>query len=174
MLLTFEKVLDGVGDEAIVETARRFSAGLIEKQNREFAPSSADFAFEARKIEEFLSFRNRARLPYRGNQDDRGLRLEPMEKARLRLKMPMYQHAVATGQMTALTEANVAGFGAMAVLAQKWEIAIPQELLDADDDFIEAQWHRARNIAIGAIERDPPPFMRRASQRRSSHIGKAA
>lgn len=82
------------------------------------------------------------------------------ERDRMRLKMPMFNHAFSNGLMDQLAKANREGMGAMIVLATKWGIAIPPELLMIPDSEAEHQWHVARNRALAEIERNPPPYMR--------------
>lgn len=50
-------------DEAVIETARRFSAGQVEGQSMRFSPTSAEFMDEVRKRQEFIDQRSRPRLP---------------------------------------------------------------------------------------------------------------
>lgn len=86
------------------------------------------------------------------------------ERDRMRLKMPMYNYAFSNGLMDDLNKANREGMGAMIVLATKWGIAIPPELLSIPDDEAEHQWHVARNRALAEIDRNPPPYRRHATR----------
>src|SRR6185312_3388420 len=82
------------------------------------------------------------------------------ERARMRLKMPMLQHARATGRTDELARANREGFAAMVALATSWGVPVPEELFAIPDEEAERQWHTARSRAWADIERNPPPFMR--------------
>lgn len=62
-LASFEEVLRGVPDQIIVETASRFKAGHVEGQSLDFAPTSARFATEARRLAEMRRDIARPRLP---------------------------------------------------------------------------------------------------------------
>jgi len=71
---TYEAVLRGFPVAAITEAAHRFTAGLVEGQNRSFAPSTAEFMVQVRKIDEVFAIkRSRQNAPqitapvYRGN-----------------------------------------------------------------------------------------------------------
>lgn len=86
------------------------------------------------------------------------------ERERMRFKMPMWRHAFECGLMDELDAANRAGFGAMVVLAQKWGMQIPEELL-ANEKVTEREWCLAGNRARAAMEANPPPFMRRVERR---------
>lgn len=87
----------------------------------------------------------------------------PGERARMRFKMPMWRHAWDCGLMDELDAANRAGFGAMVVLAQKWGVEIPEELL-ADEVRTETDWRIAGDRARAAMEANPPPFMKRRNR----------
>lgn len=63
MLRTYEAALDGVSPQAIAETAQRYVRGDIPDQNKTFAPSVAEFVTAAKRQEEYISIRNRPRLP---------------------------------------------------------------------------------------------------------------
>ncbi len=83
------------------------------------------------------------------------------ERIRMRLKMPMFQYALARGLMDELQKAYVEGATASVALAMKWEIPVPQELLEMLERDGEREWHAARRRAEAENERNPPPFMRR-------------
>lgn len=53
-LRTFEAVLRGVSSRAVTEAAARFVSGLVAGQSVTFAPSVAEFALEARRIDEWF------------------------------------------------------------------------------------------------------------------------
>lgn len=59
---TFEAVLASASSQSIIEAAQRFSSGLVEGQSMKFAPSSAEFAAEVRKRQEFIDIKSRPRL----------------------------------------------------------------------------------------------------------------
>jgi hypothetical protein len=63
LLLTYEEDLTGISDQAIVETAQKYRRNQIANQSETFAPSIAEFITAARRQEEFISIRNRPRLP---------------------------------------------------------------------------------------------------------------
>lgn len=165
LLLTYDEDTIGIPDAAIVEAAQRFRTGLVDGQKLDYAPSTALFCTEARRIATMLPFRGRPALPA---PDKPERQKTPGEEARLRLKVPMWQHAYACGLMDELAEANRAGMGAMIVLATKWGIAIPEALLAIPEDEAERQWSIARNRAWVEIERNPPPFLRR-SRKNQTH-----
>ncbi len=91
------------------------------------------------------------------------------ERARMRLKMPMWQAAYGiTGRMDQLAKANAEGFASMVVLAANWGVPIPPELFEIPEEEAERQWINARNRAWAEIERNPPPFMRNRSRRQQA------
>ncbi|HKY87631.1 MAG TPA: hypothetical protein VJL90_12785 [Pseudorhodoplanes sp.] len=151
--MTFEKGLGGVPDRVISETAKRFISNEIPGQSATFAPSVAEFVKAARSIPTDTL----PRLP----KPEPERQLSPAAKARMRLKMPMFQHANECGLMDQLDAANKAGFSAMAELAGKWGVPVPEELLSLPPVEAERQWANARNQAWADIHRNPPPFMRR-------------
>jgi hypothetical protein len=63
LLLTYDEDLTGISDQAICETAQRYRRGDIPDQNKTFAPSIAEFVASARRQEEYVSNRNKPRLP---------------------------------------------------------------------------------------------------------------
>lgn len=52
---TYEAVLRGVSSRAVVEAAARFVSGLVASQSVTFAPSVAEFAQEARRLDEWYA-----------------------------------------------------------------------------------------------------------------------
>lgn len=54
-LRTFEAVLRGVSSRAVTEAAARFVSGLVASQSVTFAPSVAEFAQEARRLDEWFA-----------------------------------------------------------------------------------------------------------------------
>jgi hypothetical protein len=146
--------LNGFTIEAIEYGIRKFLRGECEGVNPKYCPHPPELAAIIRTA----VVPNRVlRLPTPVHPDapTQG------ERERMRLKMPMYRHAYACGLMDELDAANKAGFGAMVVLATRWGIEVPEELLSVPEAQAERQWREARNRAWGAIERNPPPFMRR-------------
>src|SRR5690349_14870866 len=63
LLLTYDQALFGVSDQAICETAQRFTCGEVKDQSRTFAPSVAEFVQEAKRWASLIPFRNRPALP---------------------------------------------------------------------------------------------------------------
>lgn len=63
LLLTYEEDLEGISDQAICETARRFRRNKIDGQSTEFGPSIAAFVEAARRLDEIYSRRSRPALP---------------------------------------------------------------------------------------------------------------
>lgn len=59
---TFDRILEGVPDEIIIDTVKRFLAGAVADQSLRFAPSIAEFSREARRIADMRSFAARPRL----------------------------------------------------------------------------------------------------------------
>lgn len=124
---TYEAVLRGVSSQAVIEAAQRFTAGLVPSQNTTFAPSIAEFATEARRIDGVIPYRNRPRLegpPRSGffRHDD--------EKTRIRMgfKMSVLSAGLAMGKVDAVAQANVEGIDSLMALAQQWGVAIPEQL----------------------------------------------
>lgn len=157
LLLTFDEDLNGIASAAIVEAAENFRRGLVEGQSLDYAPSSARFCAEARRIHDLLPYRNRKALPAPA-ANDRPYGDDARAKARMRLKMPMFAAAMAKGPaaMNDLAKANAEGVESMILLAASWGIAIPEQLDGATDD----EWISARNRALHRMEMDPPPFLR--------------
>lgn len=54
-LRTYEAVLRGVSSKAVTEAAGRFVSGRVPSQSVTFAPSVAEFAQEARRLDEMFS-----------------------------------------------------------------------------------------------------------------------
>lgn len=165
--MSFEQVLGDVSDAAIQEAALRFRRGEVPGQNKAFAPSSAEFNDEAKRLHDLLPYRDRPKIP--APRREPAPVQTPAERARMRLKMPMLRHAFRSREMmSALDRANRSGFGAMVVLSRDWGIPIPDELLSIPDDQAEQEWRTARNRAWAEIERNPPPFLRRRSAYREA------
>jgi hypothetical protein len=156
----YMQALQGFTIEAIAAGILKFLRGECEGVNPKYCPHPPELAQIVRT----------AVVPNRIPQERRIVhhtQLLPGEKARLRLKVPLWQAAENNpDRLNELARANAAGFGAMVVLASKWRVPVPQELLDMPEDQAEREWHRARNNALAAIEADPPPYMR--NKRRKS------
>lgn len=149
--------LNGFSVEAIEAGIRKFLRGECEGVNPKYCPHPPELAFIVRTavVPERVFVKQLA--PPERPQWGAG------ERDRMRLKMPMWRHAFECGRVDELDTANRAGFGAMVVLAGKWGIPIPDELL-ADEGKTEREWRLAGNRARAAIEANPPPFMRRFEQ----------
>lgn len=151
----YHLALRGFTAEAIAEGIAKFLRGECADVNPKFCPHPPELAQIVRS----------AVVQHRVSQAvDTIKRIHvqevPGERERMRLKMPMWRYAFETGRMEELDAANRAGFEAMAVLAQKWGVPIPEELL-ADIARTENDWRIAGNRARAAMEANPPPFMRR-------------
>src|SRR5690606_5957800 len=100
--------------------------------NRTFAPSVAEFCGEADRIAGLLPYRNRQplSLPVRRQHED-----SPAAKLRMRLKMPMWRHAMDTGRIDELAGVvlgrRVDDIEDLMALAQEWSVPIPERLWDA-------------------------------------------
>lgn len=161
LLLTYDEDTTGIPDAAIVEAAQRFRTGLVDGQKLDYAPSTALFYTEARRIASLLPHRGRQALPAPPKPERHKTQ---SETARLRLKVPMWQYAYERGLMDKLDRANRQSFAAMVALATEWGIAIPDELFAIPEDEAERQWSVARNRAWAEIERNPPPYLRRQAR----------
>ncbi len=61
-LATLGQLCDGLTDQAVIEAAERFSAGLVADQSTRFAPSGPEFVVEARRRQEIINMHARPRL----------------------------------------------------------------------------------------------------------------
>lgn len=77
-LATLAKLCDGVAPEAVTGACRRFSDGLVEGQSLDYAPSTARFMDEVRRLDAIEQAKRKPRLGYAGYQ--RG-KLAPFEIA---------------------------------------------------------------------------------------------
>lgn len=148
--------LRGCTSEAINAGIRKFLRGECEGVSPRFVPTPPELARIVRA----------AVIPSRVPEERR---IAPFrhatagERARMRLKMPMYQAAYGSGErMNQLAKANAEGLSAMVILANSWGVAVPDELNDVPLDEAERQWQQARNAAWAEINRNPPPFLKRA------------
>jgi hypothetical protein len=150
--LAYVEALRGFTAEAITEGIRKFLRGDCDAVSPKFVPTPPELARIVRSAVIPARVPTERRIaPFR--YSDAG------EKARMRLKMPMFAFAWSAGRMEELDRANSQGFEAMAALAMSWGIPVPQELFE--DPHAERNWHAARNRALAEIERNPPPFMRK-------------
>lgn len=80
---TFDRILEGVSDQIIIDTVTRFLAGDVADQSLRFAPSIAEFNREARRIADLRSYAGRPQLPAPVYRSTGGLPFEiRAEKAR--------------------------------------------------------------------------------------------
>lgn len=63
-MATYERALNSVSSQAIIDAAQRFTSGDVPGQNRSFAPSVAEFVQQARKQDEYLAAKDRPRVAY--------------------------------------------------------------------------------------------------------------
>lgn len=126
---TYEAVLRDVSGQAVIEAAQRFTAGLVPGQNTTFAPSIAEFATEARRIDGVIPYRNRQRIegPARS-----GFFRHDDERTRVRMgfKMSVLSAGIALGKVDDVARANVEGIDSLMALAQQWGVPIPEELFN--------------------------------------------
>ena len=140
---------------AIQETARRFIRGEVKGQSTRWSPHPPELAQVARGlVDEYRAEQQYQKPPPKA---ERAYSPDGAERARMRLKMPMLHRAFGNASlMSELAAANEAGMEAMVLLAGRWGIPVPAELLSQTDE----DWHRARRLAWSEIERNPPPFLR--------------
>lgn len=145
--------LRGCTAEAIDSGIRKFMRGECDDVSPRFVPTPPELARIVRSavVQDRIPEHHRI-APHRNPL--------PGEKARMRLKMPMWEAAFGNGtRMDALAKANAEGLGAMVVLATAWGVPVPPELFDVPDEEAERQWRYARNSALSEIERRPPPYI---------------
>jgi hypothetical protein len=150
----YMQALNGFTIEAISHGIMKFLRGECEGVNPKFCPHPPELAQIVRAVVV------PGRTPQQQQLPKPETRWIPGERERMRLKMPMWRYAFSAGLMDELDAANKAGFGAVVVLADKWHIQVPEELL-ADSDRTERDWRIAGNRARAAMEASPPPFMKR-------------
>jgi hypothetical protein len=97
-LLSFDEVLRGVDDDAIVEAASRFRAGLVEGHNRAFAPSAAELSAEARRIDMKAYRRKTPAVPALPAPTGRRGPLTEAEKERQRQRMREFYRSIGRGE----------------------------------------------------------------------------
>jgi hypothetical protein len=149
----YHLALSGFTAEAIAAGIAKFLRGECQDVNPKYCPHPPELAHIIRTA----VVPTRTHQPTLPKPEHSWL---PGERERMRLKMPMWRHAFECGLMDQLDAANRAGFGETAVLAQKWGIPIPEELL-LDEAKTEHEWRIAGNRARAAIAGSPPPFLRR-------------
>lgn len=155
--VAYVEALRGTTIEAVEAGIRRFLRGEVDGVSPRFVPTPPELARIVRTVVVPDRIPSERRIAPRQEA--------PGERARMRLKMPMFNHAFSTGQMDELARAHREGQGAMIVLALQWGIEVPQELLDLDDEIAEQEWRQARNRAVAEMERNPPPFLRALRER---------
>lgn len=153
-LFGYVAALQGFTADAISAGILKFLRGECDGVNPRFCPHPPELAQIIRTAV------IPQRLPRRQQPERIGAREIAGERERMRLKMPMWRHAWANGLIGALDVANREGLGSMVVLAQRWGIPVPEELL-ADFDRAERDWRLVGDRARAAMEANPPPFMRR-------------
>ncbi len=126
LLLTFDRALSDVSDQAISEAVDRFICGDVKDQSRTFAPSIAEFVQETRRIDELIPYRGRARLapPPR----ERHREPSPLDRIRMGFKMSVLSAGIGMGKVDAVAEANARGLEDLMALAQTWGVPVPEEL----------------------------------------------
>lgn len=157
----YVEALRGMALDAIHTGIRKFLRGECADVSPRFVPTPPELARIVRTAIVPNRIPEERRIaPFRHTSDG--------ERARMRLKMPMFRFAFGSGLMDDLDRANRAGLGAMIALAGQWGVEVPPELLDALDRDGERDWQKARNQAWAEIERNPPPFMRGQTRRQAA------
>lgn len=164
--MAYVESLRGMSAPAITAGILKFLRGECEEVSPRYVPTPPELARIVRTavVPERIPAERRIAPP----------QLSDAERARMRLKMPMFDHAWRTSQMDRLDRANREGFAAMVMLAQEWGIQIPDELNDRSIEENERLWREARNRAWREIERSPPPFMRRRKAAGDDDFSRAA
>lgn len=126
LLLTYDEDTIGIEDQAIVEAAIRFRRGLVEGQNKTFAPSIAEFITEARRIADLLPYRGRASLPPPPREPFR--HDDAKTRIRMGFKMSVLSAGLALGKADDVARANAKGLDELMALGQLWGVPIPEEL----------------------------------------------
>lgn len=62
LLYAFGIALEGLSTEAIIDASRRYIAGKVDGQSKDYAPTAAQFADEARRRQEVIEMRRTPRL----------------------------------------------------------------------------------------------------------------
>lgn len=153
VVVAYVEALRGVSLDGIKAGISKFLRGDCENVSMKFVPTPPELARIVRTAVVPARIPEERRIAPFQHRDDG-------ERMRMRLKMPLYNFATATGRMDELARALDAGFGATAALAAKWGIPIPAEFSELSDQFIESEWRAARNRAQMEVDRNPPPYVR--------------
>lgn len=154
VVIAYIEALRGVSLDGVKAGISKFLRGECEGVNPRYVPTPPELARIVRTAVVPHRIPEERRIaPFRSADEG--------ERIRMRLKMPMFQYAFARGLMDELQKAYVEGATASVALAIKWEIPVPQELLEMLERDGEREWHAARRRAEAENERNPPPFMRR-------------
>lgn len=126
LLQTYDKILIGLSDRAITETAMRYTAGDVPGQSRDFAPSIAQFNQQAKLMDEVIPLRGRERLepPSRFWAPTP----KPEDRIRMGFKMSVLSEGLKRKLVDRVAEANKRGIDDMMALAQEWGVPIPESL----------------------------------------------
>lgn len=155
--MAYIEALRGMTAAAIAEGIRKFLRGDCQDVSPRYIPTPPELARIVRTTVVPSRIPEERRIaPFRQSDGN--------EKARLRLKVPMWRYAFERGLMDKLDRANRQGFGAMVALATEWGIPVPDDLFAIPEDEAERQWSVARNRAWAEIERNPPPYLLRQSR----------
>ena len=166
--LAYIEALHGITLDAIAAGIRKFLRGECEGVSPKFVPTPPELARIVRTAVVADRIPTERRIASRPAET-------PAERARMKLKMPLWAHAWATGRMDQLAAANARGFEATIALAQEWGVPVHPETWEAfEQPNAEAEWRAARNRGIGEMERNPPPFMRRRRARDAGEYENAA
>jgi hypothetical protein len=125
-LRTYEAVLRDVTPAAVIEAAQRFTGGDVPGQSKTFAPSTAEFTQEAKRIASLLPYRNRPALPAPSADT---WRPHPKEdRVRMGFKMSVLSAGIGLGRVDDVAKANDSGLEDLIALGQKWGVPVPEEL----------------------------------------------
>lgn len=154
----YVEALRGCTADAVNAGIRKFLRGECESVSPRFVPTPPELAKIVRGVVIPM------RIPVE-RRIEQHREMVPGERARMRLKMPMWQAAFGNNaRMDALAVANKEGLSAMVMLANSWGVPIPDELNDVPFEEAERRWEQARRNAWIEIERRPPPFKRAFDQ----------
>lgn len=152
--MAYIEALRGTTLEAIQAGVRKFLRGECQDVSPRYLPTPPELARIVRTAVVQTRIPEERRIaPFRHPDDG--------AKARMRLKMPMWQYALKRGLMDRMVRANREGFAALVTLAIEWGIPIPEEMFAIPDAEAERQWQLVRDRAWAEIERNSPPFLHR-------------